>query len=165
MMVSVLHKELQCRVEKREYNRKQLRNSGWWINRPSSVHTKFFSFTVYHLLVNNNRGRAGELKREGRLIEGIRYIKKITYSLNMQLVYQKRHRFVWTGAAWNRWVRMTFQPRFSTKPRPWVKTKLNPKMPEGSMGILRSQKWNLCLRRLGRYCPWKIPSNHHKMAL
>ena len=140
MMVSVLHKELQCRVEKREYNRKQLRNSGWWINRPSSVHRKFFSFTVYHLLVNNNRGRAGELKREGRLIEDIRYIKKISYLWNFQLVYQKRHRFAWTGAAWNRWVRMTFQPHFSTKPRPWVKTKLNPKMPEGSMGILRSQK-------------------------
>ena len=64
------------------------------VNKPSQLSPhKVFSFTVYHLLVNNNRGRAGELKREGRLIEGIRYIKKITYSLNMQLVYQKRHRF------------------------------------------------------------------------
>lgn len=37
----------------------------------------------------------------------------------MQLVYHKRYQFAWTGAAWNRWVRMTFQPRFSPKPRPY----------------------------------------------
>ena len=51
MMVSVPHKELECRdwVEKFKYNRKQIRNSSWWINRPRSVHTKFYSFTVYHL--------------------------------------------------------------------------------------------------------------------
>ena len=33
----------------------------------------------------------------------------------MQLVYQKRHRFAWTGAAWNRLVGMTFQSRFNPK--------------------------------------------------
>jgi len=131
MMVSVLHKELECRVEKLKYNRKQIRNSSWWINRPISVHTKFYSFTVYHLLVNNNKETAGELKREGGLIEDKRYIKKITYSWNMQLVCQKRHRFAWTWASWNRWVRMTFQPRFSTKPRPWVMTTLNQKCLKG----------------------------------
>ena len=157
MMVSVLHKELQCRVEKREYNRKQLRNSGWWINRPSSVHTKFFSFTVYHLLVNNNRGRAGELKREGRLIEDKRYIKKITYSWNMQLVYQKRHRFTWTGAAWNRWVRMTFQPRFSTKPHPWVKTKWNPKIAWREYGYFEVAKIKSLFTATWKVLPLKNP--------
>ena len=51
-MVSVLHKELEYKVEKLEYKKvggdaaedqKQIRTSSWWINHPRSVHAKFYS--------------------------------------------------------------------------------------------------------------------------
>ena len=51
-MVSVLHKELEYKVEKLKYKKvgghaaedqKQILNSSWWINHPGSVHAKFYS--------------------------------------------------------------------------------------------------------------------------
>ena len=53
-MVSVLHKELEYKVETlKKKNKKvgghaaehqsQIRTSSWWINIPGSVHTKFYS--------------------------------------------------------------------------------------------------------------------------
>ena len=52
MMASVLHKELEYKVEKLTYktvgghaaeDQKQIRTSSWQINYPRSVHTKFYS--------------------------------------------------------------------------------------------------------------------------
>ena len=52
MMVSVLHKELECKVEKLKYKKvrghaaedqNQIRTSRWELNHPRSVHTKFNS--------------------------------------------------------------------------------------------------------------------------
>ena len=51
-MVSVLHKELEYKVEKLKYKKvrghaaegkKQIRTFSWWINHPGSVRTKFYS--------------------------------------------------------------------------------------------------------------------------
>ena len=50
-MVSVLHKELEYKVEKLKYKKvgghaaedqKQIWTSSWWINHPGLVHTKFY---------------------------------------------------------------------------------------------------------------------------
>ena len=46
-------------------------------------------------------------RRHSRLV-ACAYIKESTLSWNIQSVYQKKTRFVWTGAAKNRWVLMTF---------------------------------------------------------
>ena len=52
-MVSVLHKELEYKVEKLKYKKvgghaaedqKQIRTSSWRINHPGSVHMKFYSY-------------------------------------------------------------------------------------------------------------------------
>ena len=51
-MVSVLHKELEYKVEKLKYKKvgghaaedqKQIRTSSWWLSHPGSVHAKFYS--------------------------------------------------------------------------------------------------------------------------
>ena len=46
--------------------------------------------------------------REGTLVIARAYIKESTYSLNIQSECQKKYWFAWAGAAWNRWVMMTF---------------------------------------------------------
>ena len=84
-MVSVLHKELEYKVEKLKYekvggyaaeNQKQTWISSRWKNHPGSIHKTFYrhdwlinhlSHIVYHLLEENNKGE-GALKREGKLI-------------------------------------------------------------------------------------------------
>ena len=52
-MVSVLHKELEYKVEKLKYKKvgghaaedqKQIRTFSWWINHLGSVHAKFYSY-------------------------------------------------------------------------------------------------------------------------
>ena len=52
-MVSVLHKELEYKVEKLKNKKvgsqaaedqKQILTSSWWMNHPGSVHTKFYSY-------------------------------------------------------------------------------------------------------------------------
>ena len=72
-MVSVLHKELEYKVEKLKYKKLKVMQSRiknkWWIDHLGIVHTKFYSRdwliktrairsldTVYHLLVKNNKG-------------------------------------------------------------------------------------------------------------
>ena len=99
-MVSVLHKELEYKVEKLKYKKLKVMQSRiknkWWIDHLGIVHTKFYSRdwliqsrawsrairsldTVYHLLVKNNKGegRGGEgaynflpLKRGAQWLEG-----------------------------------------------------------------------------------------------
>ena len=82
-MVSVLHKELEYKVEKLKYkkvgghaaeNQNQMRTSSWWINHHGSVHIKFNScdwlLQSIILLVKNDKeeGRGG-LKERGGLLE------------------------------------------------------------------------------------------------
>ena len=87
MIVSVLHKELEYKVEKLKYEKaggyaaedqKQTQISSWWINHNESVHEKFYrydwlirhlSYIPLVLLVKyNKREMGGGLKREGKLI-------------------------------------------------------------------------------------------------
>ena len=75
-MVSVLHKELEYKVEKLKYKKvgghaaedqKQIRTSSWWINHPGSVHMKFYSHDwliqsiIYKWRIIRGRGRRGEV--------------------------------------------------------------------------------------------------------
>ena len=89
MIVSVPHKELECKVKIKVQvqelgghtfkDQTQIQTSSWWINQPGSVHTKFYSccwlIQSIILLVSNNKGEEGGLinylllKREG-LLEG-----------------------------------------------------------------------------------------------
>ena len=73
-MVSVLLKELECKVEKLK-NKKvgghaaedqnQIETSSWQINHPGSVLQSWLINTVSHLLVKNNQRRGGGLIWEG----------------------------------------------------------------------------------------------------
>ena len=89
MIVSVPHKELECKVKikvqvqelggHRAKDQTQIQTSSWWINKPGSVHTKFYSccwlIQSIILLVNNNKegGLINYLllKREGLLDGGL----------------------------------------------------------------------------------------------
>ena len=50
----------------------------------------------------------GKIPRRHSRLVACAYIKESTLSWNIQSVYQRKTRFVGTGAAWNRWVMMTF---------------------------------------------------------
>ena len=108
-MVSVLHKELEYKVENSS-NKKlevmqpriktnpnfQLVNKPSWVS-PHEVLQSWLINAVYHLLVKNNngegrgglltfflskRGGGKELIKEGGLIEDLRYYKRIEKTLN-----------------------------------------------------------------------------------
>ena len=86
-MVSVLHKELEGKVGKLKCktlevmkNEKQIWNSITWINHTRPVYMKYCSHdTVYHLLMNNNKGGGeGGWKERGSLERGAFKLKKKT---------------------------------------------------------------------------------------
>ena len=85
LMVSVLHKELEGKVGKLKCktlevmkNEKQIWNSITWINHTRPVYMKYCSHdTVYHLLMNNNKGGGeGGWKERGSLEKGAFKLKK-----------------------------------------------------------------------------------------
>ena len=87
LMVSVLHKglegkvgKLKCKTLEVMKNEKQIWNSIMWINHTRPVYMKYCSHdTVYHLLMNNNKGEGeGGWKERGFLERGAFKLKKNT---------------------------------------------------------------------------------------
>ena len=103
MVVSVLHKELECNVKSSSTrswshaakDQEQIHTSTLWINHPRSVHTKFYScdwlMQSNILLVSNTKGRWGGadllsssekegLIREAGLNRGFMLLKVLDHS-------------------------------------------------------------------------------------
>ena len=64
-ILSVLHKELESKVEKLKYKKvggpaaedqEQIQTSSWWINYPGSVHMKFYSSDSLIIIKGEGRG-------------------------------------------------------------------------------------------------------------
>ena len=64
-ILSVLHKELESKVEKLKHKKvgghaaedqKQIQTSSWWINHPGSVHMKFYSSDSLTIIKGEGRG-------------------------------------------------------------------------------------------------------------
>ena len=119
MMISALHNELECKVEKLKYKKlkscsqgssQQIHTSTLWINHPRSVHTKFYSgdwlMQSNILLVSNNKGRwggadllssseKGGLIRERGLNRGFMLLKVLDRSFVLLEHYFHRKRMLY----------------------------------------------------------------------